>query len=159
MTPRFGRVLLFLTAFCVYIFDRFAKLLAISAMSLGQSIKVLPGVFHITLVFNKGAAFGLLRDRAAIFVIVSTFVVTLIILFAWKHKGLGALLSVSLGLILGGAIGNLVDRMTYGYVIDYFDFRVWPVFNVADSAISAGVILLAVSAFFKKTGSDTTCIR
>ncbi len=145
MTPRFGRVLLFSTAFCVYVVDRFAKLFAISALYPGQSIKVLPGVFHITLVFNKGAAFGLLRDRAAVFVIISTFVVTLIILFAWKHKGLRALLAVSLGLILGGALGNLVDRMTFGYVIDFFDFRIWPVFNVADSAISIGVILLAAS--------------
>ena len=150
MTPRFARVLLFLTAFCVYIGDRAAKLVALKAMSVGQSIKVIPDIFHITLVFNNGAAFGLLKDRAAFFVLVSAFVITFIILFAWRHKGMSGLLAVSLGLILGGSLGNLVDRMTFGYVIDFFDFRVWPVFNIADSGITVGVGMLALSVVTKR---------
>lgn len=150
MTPRFARVLLFSSAFCIYIADRAAKLVALKAMSVGQSIKVIPNIFHITLVFNNGAAFGLLKDRAAFFVIVSAFVITFIILFAWKHKGMSGLLAVSLGLILGGSLGNLVDRMTFGYVIDFFDFRVWPVFNIADSGITVGVGMLALSVVTKR---------
>jgi signal peptidase II len=150
MTPRFARVLLFSTAFCVYIADRAAKLVALKAMSAGQSIKVIPDIFHITLVFNSGAAFGLLKDQAVLFVLISTFVITFIILFAWRHKGMSGLLAVSLGLILGGSLGNLVDRMTFGYVIDFFDFRVWPVFNVADSGITVGVGMLALSVAAKK---------
>lgn len=150
MTPRFGRVLLFSTAFCVYIVDRLAKLVAVKALSAGQSIKVLPDIFHITLVFNNGAAFGLMRDRAVFFITISAFVATFIILFAWRHKGMPALIAVSLGLILGGALGNLVDRVTFGYVIDFLDFRVWPVFNVADSAISVGVGMLVVATIFKR---------
>ncbi len=150
MTPRFARVLLFSTAFCIYIADRAAKLVALKAMSVGQSIKVIPNILHITLVFNNGAAFGLLKDRAAFFVLVSAFVITFIILFAWRHKGMSGLLAVALGLILGGSLGNLVDRMTFGYVIDFFDFRVWPVFNIADSGITVGVGMLALSVAMKR---------
>ena len=150
MTPRFARVLLFLTAFCIYIADRAAKLVALKVMSVGQSIKVIPNIFHITLVFNNGAAFGLLKDRAAFFVIVSMFVITFIILFAWRHKGMSWLLAVSLGLVLGGSLGNLVDRMTFGYVVDFFDFRIWPVFNIADSGITVGVGMLALSLAIKR---------
>jgi len=144
MTPRFARVLLFCTAFCVYIVDRVAKLFAVKSLFLGQSIKVLPDIFHITLVFNKGAAFGLLRDRAAFFITVSALAVTLIIFYAWRSKKLSGALSLSLGLILGGSLGNLVDRVSFGYVIDFLDFRIWPVFNVADAAISVGVAILII---------------
>jgi signal peptidase II len=150
MTSRSARVLLFSTAFCIYIADRIAKLVVLKAMSVGGSIKVIPNIFHITLVFNNGAAFGLLKGRAVFFVIVSAFVVTFIILLAWRHKGMSGVLAVSLGFILGGALGNLVDRLTFGYVIDFFDFRVWPVFNVADSAITTGVGLLALSMLMRR---------
>jgi len=150
MTPRFARVLLFSAAFCVYIADRAAKLIMLKALSVGGSIYVIPDIFHITLVFNNGAAFGLLKGRAAFFVLVSAFVITFIILFAWRHKGMSGILAVSLGFILGGALGNLVDRLTFGYVIDFFDFRVWPVFNVADSAITTGVGLLGLSIVMKR---------
>jgi signal peptidase II len=150
VTPRFARVLLFTTAFCVYVADRAAKLIMLKVMSVGESIKVIPDIFHITLVFNSGAAFGLLKGRAAFFVIVSTLVITCIILFAWRDKGMSRILAVSLGFILGGALGNLVDRLTFGYVVDFFDFRVWPVFNIADSAITTGVGLLALSLAMKR---------
>jgi signal peptidase II len=78
------------------------------------------------------------------------FVITFIILFGWRHKGMSRLLAVSLGLILGGSLGNLVDRMTFGYVVDFFDFRIWPVFNIADSGITVGVGMLALSLAIKR---------
>ena len=150
MTPRLVRVLLFSTAFLAYIADRFAKLLAIKTMYPGQSTGLVPGIFHITLVLNKGAAFGILKDQAVLFIPLSAFIVTLIILYAWNGKILSASIAVSLGLILGGALGNLVDRASYGYVIDYFDFRIWPVFNIADSAITVGTAMLALNLVVKK---------
>ena len=143
--------MLFSTALLTYIADRFAKLLAIKTMYPGQSIGVMPGIFHITLVLNKGAAFGILKDQAVLFIPLSAFIVTLIILYAWNGKILPPPTALSLGLILGGALGNLVDRTSYGYVIDYFDFRVWPVFNLADSAICIGVAILA---FMVLTGNN-----
>jgi len=151
MTTRFARVLLFSTAFCVYITDRVAKLFALKALHPGESIKVLPGIFHLTLVLNNGAAFGLLRDWAAFFIVISTVVVTAIIVYAWRRPITSAPLAVSLGLMLGGALGNLVDRITYGgRVVDFLDFRIWPVFNIADSAITVGVTMLILTMFLTK---------
>jgi len=150
MTPRFARIMLFVIAFWVYIIDRIAKLVAIKMLHAGQSVPVKPGIFHITLVLNNGAAFGLFKDRAAFFVAVSAAAVAAIMVYAWRHKGMAPPLAVSFGLILGGALGNLVDRVSFGYVIDYFDFRVWPVFNVADSAITIGVTLLIATTLFTK---------
>jgi signal peptidase II len=157
MTTRFARVLLFLTAFCVYIADRVAKLLALKMLHLGQSIELLPGVFHITLVFNKAAAFGLLMGWAVFFISVSAIAILSIMVYAWKSKSLSTPLAISLGLILGGALGNIVDRLSFGYVIDFFDFRIWPVFNVADSAISIGVVILILAALNRNrhNASDT----
>jgi signal peptidase II len=154
MTPRLARVLLFSTALLTYLADRFAKILAIKTMFPGQSIGILPGIFHITLVLNKGAAFGILKDQAALFIFLSAFIVTLIILYAWKGRVVSAAPAAALGLVLGGALGNLVDRASYRYVIDYFDFRIWPVFNIADSAICIGVTILALIVL---TGNNAKC--
>lgn len=150
MTARFGRILCFSTALVFYASDRFSKLLAMKLLHVGESVRVLPGIFHITLVLNTGAAFGLLKERAALFIVISAAAATYIIIYAWRHKGMIPLQAAALGLILGGALGNLVDRMSFGYVIDIFDFRVWPVFNIADSCISVGVALLAAQLIFRR---------
>jgi signal peptidase II len=150
MTGRFARVLLYSSAFIVYAVDRFSKLLVLGKMRPGESVAVLPGIFHMTLVLNDGAAFGLFKDRAAFFIAASAAVAALIMIYGWREKALGPWLALSLGLILGGSLGNLVDRLTYGIVVDYFDFRVWPVFNVADSAICAGTGLLIISSIAQR---------
>lgn len=146
MTTRLVRVLLFSTALSTYVADRFVKLLAIKNISPGQSVEVMPGIFHITLVLNKGAAFGILKDQTALFIVLSAMISAAVILYAWNGKISSVPLALALGMILGGALGNLVDRASYGYVIDYLDFRVWPVFNIADSAICAGAVILALRA-------------
>jgi len=151
MIPRFARVLLFMTAFFVYAIDRVTKLFALKALHTGESIEVLPRIFNFTLVLNNGAAFGLLKDQAAFFIIVSVIVVVCIIVYAWRTGITSVPLAVSLGLMLGGALGNLVDRISFsGCVIDFLDFRIWPVFNVADSAISVGVAILILFVLFTK---------
>ncbi len=111
-----------------------------------ESWALINGVFHLTLVHNRGAAFGILKDQTPLFITTSCVAIFLI----WKNlkdcKALKiSLYSVSLSLILAGAIGNLIDRVRFGYVIDFLDFRVWPVFNVADSAITIGAVLLGIS--------------
>jgi signal peptidase II len=106
-------------------------------LKIGESFPVWPGVFHLTLVNNTGAAFGLWHSSGvflAVFSAVSFFFIVGLLLqnpkrahaFAWA-------------LIAGGALGNLADRLAYGHVIDYLDFRVWPVFNLADACICLGV--------------------
>ena len=110
-------------------------------------IEVVRGIFAIALVRNKGAAFGILQNQAAFFIAIAVVTITIII-FILHKKASGALLKVSLALILGGAIGNLIDRIRFGYVIDFLDFKIWPVFNIADSAITIGAGLLVLCILF-----------
>ena len=110
-------------------------------------IEVVKGIFAIALVRNKGAAFGILQNQTAVFIAIAVATITIII-FMLRKSTSGALLKVSLALILGGAIGNLIDRIRFGYVIDFLDFKIWPVFNIADSAITIGAGLLVLCILF-----------
>ncbi|MFA6141767.1 MAG: signal peptidase II [Candidatus Omnitrophota bacterium] len=130
-------------ALAVLALDRVTKIMALSLLSPGDSISAIPGIFHLTLVLNNGTAFGLFKGMNAFFILISTAVITYIILYAWRNRPLGFAWSLILGFILGGASGNLFDRIKFGRVIDFLDFRIWPVFNVADSCITIGMILLA----------------
>jgi len=132
-------------ALAIFLLDRITKTVVLNGMSYGQSIKVLPNIFHITFVLNNGTAFGLLKDRNAHLVPLSFLAIAFIIFFVMKHKPKSAALNLALGLILGGAAGNLYDRISFGHIVDFLDFRVWPVFNIADSAITVGGIILAIT--------------
>ena len=131
-----------LTAFLIFILDRLSKCYIESFLTSRDTYPVIKGIFHLTLVENKGAAFGLLPGYFPFFLIVSSVAILFILYLLIKKKIKGKLGEVSLGLILGGTLGNLYDRLVYGAVIDFLDFRIWPVFNLADSAITIGVILL-----------------
>lgn len=143
---------IFIAAAFVFAADRLTKYFIIKSLALGQSIKVIPDVFHITPVFNDGAAFGVLRNCGLFFIIFSFAVIAFILLIVSKSPRLDRLTAVSLALILGGAAGNMIDRLKFGYVIDFLDFRIWPVFNIADSCITIGVALIAFSVIFKRSG-------
>ena len=145
----FNILYIFSVALSIGILDRITKIASYIRLSPGQSIKVLPNIFHITLVLNKGSAFGLFKEGRLFFIASSVLAIIFILLYIWKHRIMGPLLSLGLGLILGGAAGNLIDRLRFGYVIDFLDFRVWPVFNVADSAITVGVAILILKIFLK----------
>jgi signal peptidase II len=128
------------------ILDQFSKYLVTRYLSLHQSVPVIPGIFHLTLVHNRGAAFGIMKNQVPVFIATSLFAVYLIYTSLRKSKQKAfSLYEVSLCLILAGALGNLIDRVRVGYVIDFLDFRIWPVFNIADSAITVGAVLLAFS--------------
>lgn len=133
----------FLLAAAVLISDQLSKWAIQRTMELGQSIPVVDNIFHITYWRNPGAAFSLLPFRTTFFVIIGILVVTVIIVFFRRVPADRKLLQFALALQLGGAMGNLVDRVRIGSVVDFLDFRVWPVFNLADSAIVVGVILLS----------------
>jgi len=139
-----------LIASLVIIVDRLAKYLVFSGFFEGQSVPVIPRIFHLTLVLNTGAAFGLLKNKNQFFIISSLIVIALIVAYVFFGKCRDLVMLSALGLILGGAIGNLTDRLLFGYIIDFLDFRVWPVFNIADSAITAGSLLLILRLFFDK---------
>ncbi|MBS3899091.1 MAG: signal peptidase II [Dethiobacter sp.] len=134
--------MLFLIALLIILIDQLTKLLIVNTMSQNESIPVITNIFHITYVHNFGAAFGLLAHRTGFFILVTVVLVLLLLAFLRYLPKEQKLLRSALVLLLGGATGNLIDRVRVGYVIDFFDFRVWPVFNVADIAIVFGIGLL-----------------
>jgi signal peptidase II len=134
------------------LFDRWTKSIN-SRLDLNQSISVIDGLFDITYVRNTGVAFGILNtfSSPAKVVLLSVFTIgaaAIVIIYSLHSPARNRVLQAALSLILGGALGNLYDRIHYGYVIDfleiYFRNYHWPAFNLADSAISAGVVLLAL---------------
>ena len=131
--------------------DQITKFYISSSMSLHDSFPVIDGLFNITYVRNTGAAFGFLAKaspmiRCTFLIAVTVAVILLIIYYIWKVRDEEKLFIFPLSLILGGAVGNLIDRVRFGDVIDFLDFYIgsyhWPAFNVADSAISIGAIIL-----------------
>ena len=128
----------------VILIDQASKYFVYRKMALGTSHPVLPGWLHITHHNNTGAAFGLFEGNAPILILISFFFIVFLITYLCLRRG-SPLKRASLVLILGGAIGNTIDRLSRGYVVDFIDLRVWPIFNVADMAISVGVgILLGI---------------
>ena len=151
--PRKARekIIFFVFAILILLVDFISKRLALDNMHLGQSIPVVNGIFHITLVINSGTAFGLFKNLSYFFTLFSSLaviIVTYIIFFS--SKNLPRPYYLALSLILAGATGNLIDRIKFGNVIDFLDFRIWPVFNFADTAITIGVILLIFQMLFDK---------
>lgn len=122
--------------------DQLTKFLAAAKLKLHESYPVLKGAFHITLVHNSGAAFGFFKQRAAVFIFISIAAILLILFYAERFRHGYRYARQGLILILAGTIGNLIDRLRLGYVVDFLDFRVWPVFNFADILISLGGLLL-----------------
>jgi signal peptidase II len=143
-------MLLFLLAGIILILDQSSKFMICRAMTLNESIPVVRNVFHLTYIQNKGAAFGLFPCQTLFFIIVTLLVISLIIFFYKRMSGNRVLMSWALGFILGGAVGNLIDRIRLQAVIDFLDFRIWPVFNLADSAITVGAIILFSSILLQK---------
>ncbi|UDM51079.1 signal peptidase II [Cupriavidus sp. MP-37] len=137
-------------ALLVVLLDQFFKIVIVRSFSYGESRPV-TGFFNLVLVYNKGAAFSFLADAGGwqrwfftgLGVVVGAFIVWLL----YRHTG-QRLFCFAVSLILGGAVGNVIDRVVYGHVIDFLDFYVgryhWPAFNVADCAITVGAVLLIV---------------
>lgn len=126
----------------VFILDQLVKHAVLVSMHLGESIPIIKDVFHITFVLNPGAAFGMLEHQRWIFIAVALLVVVLALVF-YKHIQRESLITrIGAGLLLGGALGNLLDRIQSGLVVDFLDFRIWPVFNIADIAICVGAAML-----------------
>ncbi len=138
----------------VFCLDRLSKIILCNRMSPGESIPVFPDIFNITLVFNKGIAFGLFSRPPYLFPYIAAIAALILLFIFYKKTNMAS--SVYLGLISGGAIGNLADRLRFGCVIDFLDFRVWPVFNIADSAITIGAILLAAGILKERTKHKET---
>jgi signal peptidase II len=146
-------VLLYSAAAFAYVIDRITKVLAEARLRGRPPIEIIPGVFELRFTTNPGGAFGLFGGAAWLFVLASVVVIAAVVASSWNLPS--RLAAISLGLVLGGALGNLTDRVLRGpgfsgEVVDFLDFQVWPVFNLADSAIVVGAALLLLSSFRKE---------
>lgn len=138
--------------------DQVFKFLIQSNMELGQSIPVIENIFHITYIHNYGAAFSIFQNKTILLIVLPMIIMIGIVVVLVK-MGLGKdkFFTAALGLVVAGGIGNLIDRIFYGYVVDFLDFRVFPIFNVADVAVCCGCGLLILYVFFiepKKNQGD-----
>ena len=128
--------------------DQSVKALASAKLRDGRALDLLGGLVRLDYTWNTGAAFGVFRTGGLLFALVAATVSCGILIFYGRLAASSLVVRAGLGLILGGALGNLVDRIRLGYVVDFIDLRWWPVFNLADSAIVVGVCLLVVHALF-----------
>ena len=145
--------------FLVVLFDRLTKIFFSNILAEGESLPIIRNILHMTLVHNTGIAFGLFKGQDLVFIVVPVIAIVLLVYniyyYKYNNEELSRLYIVAISLILGGAIGNLVDRIQHGYVIDFIDFQVWPVFNVADSAITIGAVIIALNCISQTTTHKT----
>jgi len=138
-----------------FLADQLAKNIIQRVMSVGQSIHIFP-FFYLTYIRNPGAAFGIFAYRTSILITITIFVIVIMaaILLLRPTAGKNRLIKIGMGLIIGGALSNLIDRLQFGLVIDYLDFRIWPVFNLADTAIFIGACLLFKEIWYGESLRD-----
>lgn len=153
----------YLIALIVFLLDQGTKYLISSRLDIGEQIPVLGNFFLITSHRNRGAAFSILQDQRWFLILVTVVVVVGIVWYLSKIKNTRRLLSTALALVLGGAIGNFLDRSLTGEVVDFlqlnFGSYTFPIFNVADSCIVIGVALIILDSFFDMRGGQTEVVE
>jgi len=148
-------MIFYILAFSILLIDQIIKLVVNNSMALGQTIPLF-WILKLTYVRNTGAAFSLFSGFSSFLTVISVMVVIAVIYFHYKVPEKSTALQIGMACILGGSLGNLVDRVFRGYVIDYVNFTFWPVFNFADIMINLGVLLIIIKVFIKekKDASD-----
>lgn len=133
----------------VILVDFFSKYIVSKLMTVNETINLIDNFFRITYVKNTGAAFSIFSNNTILVIIISVVIIGFLLFYIYKNKGNNKLENVSYAFILGGAISNLIDRLVYGYVIDFLDFEILsynaPIFNLADTFIVIGVILFLIN--------------
>jgi signal peptidase II len=129
--------------------DQAVKHLVRTTMVQGQSIPIIENIFHITYIENPGAAFGILANQRMLFLILTAVIVGVMIYLYCSLSNKKSLTAISLGIVVSGAIGNFIDRFMQGTVTDFLDFRIWPIFNIADIAICVGLALICYFIIIK----------
>jgi len=142
--------MLYIISISVVVIDQFVKYLVRSNMTVHQSIPIIKNVLHISHVGNTGMAFGMFTGSNTVFKIIATIIVIVIIIMERRGKITATHEKVLFGLVVGGATGNLIDRYVFGHVTDFIDFRIFPVFNVADMSIFIASCFLFIIYFRRK---------
>ena len=140
------------------ILDMLSKLIVEQTMAVHESIPILRGVLHITHIENRGAAFGMLSEHRWVFLVVSTLTILFLLVFLLRMRSRDPLLISALAMVLSGGIGNMIDRLALGYVVDMIDFCLidFAVFNVADSFVCVGAALLFIAVLFEAKEEKAT---
>ena len=133
----------------LFLLDRLSKLLVQKFLTYELPVEVFP-FFYLTYVRNTGAAFGVLENQNTFFIVVSIILIAFLLVIRRRLSASGAAVKWGMLMVIGGALGNLYDRLTLDGVVDFLDFRIWPVFNFADSFISVGAGLMAWGMYKKK---------
>ncbi len=129
--------------------DQISKFIIQKYFELGQSMPIFENIFHLTYIHNYGAAFSFFQNKTIFLILVQLILITLISFFMiTMRKRSHRIMLISMSLIIAGGAGNLIDRIAYGYVVDFFDFRVFPIFNIADISVCTGCGLLLIFLFF-----------
>ena len=138
-----------LIGMALVIIDQTIKYMVNTNMILGQSYPLIEDFLYITYVKNTGIAFGLFKNNNIFMIILISIIILIVLYFYNKEKNKVFSLNIAITLLISGAVGNLVDRIYYGFIVDYIDFTFWPAFNLADSLIVIGSITLAVYLIFQ----------
>ena len=154
----------YISALLVATLDQLSKAVVLAKMPLGEpgTIPLIPGIFHFTHVRNTGIAFSMLEGKIPVILIASAVVMLGIILTERKAAGrLGLAYGIALSMPLGGALGNMIDRIRFGNVVDFIDVRgiKFAIFNVADSAITVGIVWLLLLSFLQPTPLEQEAVR
>jgi signal peptidase II len=145
----------YLIALIVVVADQITKHIILRTLLEGESIPILKDFFHLTLVYNTGVAFGFFAGHLNLLLIFISLSILFLFFFSFSLSGENLSRQVCFALILGGAIGNWIDRVLFHAVIDFLDFRVWPVFNLADISISLGVGFYLLLLLLDKDDTDS----
>ena len=144
-----GRIIFVVVALTVFALDRLTKTIVGTQVAIGTEVPVVDHIVGITNLHNSGAAFGVAQAAAGVFLIASIAVSIGLAIYVFRNHGTELMYAV-LGLVMGGTVGNAYERLVNGTVTDWINFHFWPVFNVADSAVSIGVVLMIATYVLRK---------
>lgn len=150
--------LIIILSIILLIIDQISKLLVVKLIDINSSIKLIKNFFYLTYTHNTGAAFSILTGQRVLLILVAIVILIVIFNYLRKNKVEGKIDILAFSLIIGGSLGNLLDRIVRGYVVDFLDFKIFgynfPVFNLADTFIVIGVFLLLVIIIRKEHNND-----
>lgn len=147
-----SKLLWYLPTALLILFDRLTKLWASGALTLGRPEPLIGSTIRLTRVHNIGGAFGIFPGTGILFIIISAIIAIVMFGLLLSRRVRSNLLRFGLSIVLAGAVGNLIDRIFYGYVLDFFEFRGFPVFNVADACVTVGATLIIIYVLFGGDG-------
>lgn len=152
-------VITIITSIILLCIDQISKLLVVNLLTKTNSIAIIKNFFYLTYINNDGAAFSILVGKRILLILIAVLVIVMLIRYIKKNNIQNKLELVSISLIIGGSLGNLMDRVVRGYVIDFLDFKIFnynfPIFNLADTFIVIGVILLLLKELRKENNLDS----